>query len=359
MIIVYQVEIRNLKVNLKCMERKINVIKIGIIGTNWISERFVAALKATDNGVLTSVYSRQEQTASQFIEKVAVPNVTIYTDLEKFLTSNEFDTVYIASPNSLHFEQAKMAIMNQINVIVEKPAFLNPDEMQAIQKLLTQYPGVKYFEAARQIHTPNFKKIAKAVSNLEVLSGAELTYSKYSSRYDDVLNGQVPNVFSLDFGGGALQDLGVYPVYDAVALFGIPQAVKYYPQIISTGVDGKGTAVLTYSQYQVVLNFSKISNSAMISEIYGGKDTIQIDDAGEINQVVYVDQEQTRHVLADEPLALPMLPEVKAFLAVISDPDNHKNQLRYRSWLQLSIDVNQILFDLRKSAQITFTDEEK
>ena len=56
-------------------------------------------------------------------------------DLETFFGIAHMDTVYIASPNSLHFEQAKQAILAKKNVIVEKPAFSTPDEMAEIIEL--------------------------------------------------------------------------------------------------------------------------------------------------------------------------------------------------------------------------------
>lgn len=63
---------------------------------------------------------------------------------------------------------------------------------------------------------------------------------KYSSRYDQVLAGEVPNIFSTRFSGGALMDLGVYLVYATIGWFGMPSEVHYFPRKISTGVDGLG-----------------------------------------------------------------------------------------------------------------------
>ncbi len=79
---------------------------------------------------------------------------------------------------------------------------------------------------------------------------------KYSSRYDQVLDGEEPNIFSTHFSGGALMDLGVYLVYAAVAWFGMPKEVHYFPRKISTGVDGLGWGsyvmrILMYRSSQV------------------------------------------------------------------------------------------------------------
>lgn len=334
----------------------VKLIKLGIIGTNWITQQFVEAVKLSGRYELVSVYSRHAETAKTFAEKNGAQET--FTDLDQFFSQGAFDTVYIASPNSLHFAQAKKAIQAGKNVIVEKPAFSTQKQMAAIQQLLDENDQVLYFEAARNIHTENFHAIEKKLGELKTVQGAEFTYSKYSSRYDKVLAGEVPNVFSPKFAGGVLQDLGVYTVYDAVALFGMPEDAVYFPQRIASGVDGKGTAILTYPEYNVTLNFSKITNSHMTSEIYGLKDLIEIDDAGEINAVIYIDDDQNKQMIGNTIDENPMLPEVKDFARVIEDPHHSQNQKDYAYWRQLSVYVNQLIYQLRQSAHISFTGEE-
>ncbi|GHP14731.1 oxidoreductase [Lentilactobacillus fungorum] len=332
------------------------MIKLGTIGTNWITQQFVEAVKLSKVYDLTSIYSRHEQTAKAFADKNDAKEY--FTDLDAFFDNGNFDTVYIASPNSLHFDQAKMAILHGKNVIVEKPAFSNQKQMAQIQELLDDHPDVLYFEGARNIHTANFHAIESKLAQMQTLQGAEFTYSKYSSRYDNVLAGEEPNVFSLKYAGGALQDLGVYTVYDAVALFGMPQEVAYFPQLVRTGVDGKGTAILSYPEYTVTLNFSKVSNSYMTSEIYGLKDLISIDDAGELRKITYIDENQHQQVIGSTVDQNPMLPEAVDFARVINDPTNEQNRKDYAYWRQLSMYVNKLLYNLRQDAHLYFVGEQ-
>lgn len=331
------------------------MINFGIIGTNWITQQFVEAAQTSGLYQLTGVYSRNQDTATAFSTKNG--GASTFTDLDDFINSDDFSTIYIASPNSLHFEQAEMAIKAGKNIIVEKPAFENQAEMEKIQELLKQNPQVRYFEAARNVHTPNFKAIQNQLKKMPVVQGASLTYMKYSSRYDQVLAGQEPNVFSLRFGGGALQDLGVYPLYDAITLFGMPSEFNYFPEFIQTGVDGKGVAILQYGEFNVTLNFGKTTNSYMTSEIYGLKDTIEIDDAGELGEVNYIDSKGNRTTISQPVTDNPMLPEVRDFARVISDPTNPDNQADYAAWNTLSVQVNKMLFNLRQSGKIVFYDE--
>ncbi len=331
------------------------MINFGIIGTNWITQQFVEAAQTSGLYQLTGVYSRHQDTATEFSQKNG--GAQTYTNLDDFFTQGAFSTVYIASPNSLHFEQAQQALQAGKNIIVEKPAFENQAQMERIQELLKQHPELHYFEAARNIHTPNFHAIEQQLKKMPVVQGASLTYMKYSSRYDQVLAGKEPNVFSLKFAGGALQDLGVYPLYDAVTLFGMPNEFNYFPEFIQTGVDGKGVAILQYGEFNVTLNFGKTTNSYMASEIYGLKDTIEIDDAGELGEVTYLDETGKKTLLSQPVTDNPMLPEVRDFARVLNDPTKPRNQADYSYWLNLSVQVNKMLFNLRQSGKIVFYDE--
>lgn len=328
------------------------MIRIGTVGTNWITQQLVEAVALSHRYTLAGVFSRHQDTATAFADKNQAEKS--YTDYETMLDQANLDVVYIASPNSLHFKQAMAAIDRDISVIVEKPAFSNRREMAAIMAELKQHPAVKYFEAARHVHTPNFKAIAKALTGLPTVQGAALTYMKYSSRYDKVLDGEQPNVFTKEFSGGALQDLGVYPLYLAIALFGQPENVAFFPTIIATGADGKGLAVLRYGDFDVTVNFGKTSNSYSLSEIYGLKETITIDSAGELTHVEERAADGTATDLSSPELANPMLPEAEDFARILEDPDNAQNAADYQRWLQWSLTVNQVLFDLRVSANLKF-----
>ncbi len=192
------------------------MIKLGIIGTNWITQQFVEAAHATGKYQLTAVYSRTTEKAKKFGEK---NGATVFFDnLNAFFESDAIDTIYIASPNSLHFEQAKMGIENDKYVIVEKPIVSNIKQMEVLRETLEKHPQARLFEAARQVHQQNFTVVKGQVAMLDRVQGATLTYMKYSSRYDAVLAGETPNVFTLKFAGGALQDLGVYVMMRLVGL---------------------------------------------------------------------------------------------------------------------------------------------
>ncbi len=303
------------------------MLKFGIIGTNWITQQFVDAAVESGEWQLTTVYSRHADTAQAFADKNHAAET--FTDLDEFFSQGSFDTVYIASPNSLHFAQAKQAIAYGKHVIVEKPAVTNQREFEQLDAVLAAHPDVRLFEAARQIHEVNFKRVKEQISKLAVVQGATLTYMKYSSRYDAVLAGEEPNIFSLNYAGGALQDLGVYLAYDAVGWFGMPEEVAYYPTLTRTGVDGKGVAILRYADFTVTLNVGKTSNSFLPSEINGARDAIVMDNPAELGQVTYQDNDGNAHNIGVTPDDNPMLAEARDFAAVI----NAQQNIKQTTWL--------------------------
>ncbi|WP_125981987.1 Gfo/Idh/MocA family protein [Loigolactobacillus iwatensis] len=330
------------------------MLKLGIIGTNWITEQFIQAALSTKKYQLTSVYSRTEEKAQQVATKYEAGEV--FTSLADFFSQGSFDVVYIASPNSLHFEQAKAALEADKNVIVEKPAFSNPTEMATITALLAKKPQLFLFEAARHVYEPNFQITKQAIQTLDQVQGATLVYMKYSSRYDQVLAGKTPNIFSPKFSGGSLQDLGVYVVYDAVSWFGVPDDVHYFANLLPTGVDGRGTAILTYPDFNVTLIFGKNATSYLPSEIYGLHETLVLaPNAADLAQVTRHQPDGKTVELGEPADENPMTHEAEAFYSIMTTQDHQMAN----SALKTSQAVNQVLFKLRQSAGIEFAADQE
>ena len=129
------------------------MLKLGIIGTSWISHEFITAAHQTGHYHLQAVYSRKMKTAQEFCEPYGA--ISCYTDFIDFLDS-ELDVIYIASPNSLHFAQAKLAILAKKHVIIEKPAVPKPSEWKELVKLAKEHQ-VYLFEAAEITKKQPFK----------------------------------------------------------------------------------------------------------------------------------------------------------------------------------------------------------
>ncbi|KAK3051431.1 hypothetical protein LTR09_007454 [Extremus antarcticus] len=260
-------------------------VTYGIVGTGWITDSWISAASQSGKWELVAIYSRDQEKGNDFGSKHKCS--TVYTSLDQFASNNAMQAVYIASPNSLHYEQAKQMLEAHKHVILEKPATSTVAELDDLFRIAKQN-RVTLIEAFRHTQEANFKLLERTANQekrLGPIYGASFQYASYSSRYNNVLNGETPNIFSLDFAGGSLVDIGVYPVTFAVALFGAPKSQTYVPFICRTGVDGGGVIILHYDTFGVQINQSKSYTSTAPCEIYGEKGTITINATTDISTI--------------------------------------------------------------------------
>jgi predicted dehydrogenase len=297
------------------------MLTFGIIGTNWITHSFVECAQATSKWTLAAVYSRKEETAEQFASKYDGQKIATYTSLDALANDSNLQAVYIASPNILHYEQAKQMLSAGKHVILEKPSCSSSEELDELFKL-SKEKGLFLIEAWRHIQEANFKIFKQSMSKLGQIYGASITFAQFSSRYDKVLQGEKPNIFNLDMGGGALVDLGIYTVAAAVWLFGAPKDAHYYPVIVATGADGGGTLILRYENFTVHLSGTKMWNSDAPSEIYGEKGTLIVPTITDVESVIFWDpRTKAREELAGKKESLNLKEEAEEFARIINNAD--------------------------------------
>ena len=328
------------------------MINFGTVGTGWITESFIKAAKLSGQLQLTSVYSRTEDKAKQLADTYNAPY--FYTNIEEMAKSTEIDAVYIASPNSVHFEQAITFLKNKKHVICEKPIFSTSAELATAYQTAEEN-GVYLFEAIRNIHTPNFKILKDNLHLAGQIRSTILPYIQYSSRYDLFLQGEEPNIFSAKYSGGALVDLGVYPLFLAVGLFGEPSQVAYHPVLLRSGVDGSGTLVLTYDDFVCTIHCSKISHSELPCEIHGEKGTFVLEDAAPISEIKFVDNRgQESQILSVEQEEQNMVYECENIVRIIETKDDQEYQ-QLKNWSEIVLRITE---EARKQNNIRFTVEE-
>lgn len=325
------------------------MIKLGIIGTGAISHHFIQAAHTSERYQLTAVYSRRLETASDFA--APYPNVALYDHMADFLAS-DVDVIYIASPNSLHFAQAKEALTAGKHVIVEKPAVTKPENWQELVAL-AQDQQVTITEAARNYHESAFTSISDFLADKTVL-GAHFTYAKYSSKMPDLLAGKNPNVFSSRFAGGALMDLGIYPIYAAIRLFGQPQQAFYRAQQLENTIDLNGAGQLIYPDFQVQIFTGKNLNSQHGAEIYTADGTLTLSSIERVSSAIFQSHDGQTLELKLNPAPHQMLEEAQIFADYIEE----KSPAAYHHSLEDALSVHQTLAAMREDAGIHFEEED-
>jgi len=279
------------------------MIRFGVIGTNWITEALIEAASMAEDFVLSAVYSRTQERAEAFARKFGVE--ATFTDLEEMAKSDVIDAVYIASPNSIHADQAILLMKHGKHVLCEKPLASNTAEVQAMIDTAKEN-NVLLMEALKITLLPNFKVIQENLHKIGVVRRFTASYCQYSSRYDAYKAGTVLNAFNPAFANGSIMDIGVYCIYPLVVLFGKPKSIKANGYILESGVDGEGSIILSYPEMEAVLMFSKITNSTIASEIQGEDGNIVIDKLNPIEKVEIhyrngeiadVSQDQQQHTM--------------------------------------------------------------
>lgn len=231
-------------------------IRLGTIGSGVIVHSILDNVKVTEGIRLVAVYSRSQEKGSALASKYGAGKV--YTDMDAFLADEEVNFVYIATPNLLHYEQAKKALLAGKNVILEKPFCTKASHARELVEIAKE-KGLFLIDAVPTAFLPNFEILKEQLPRIGKVKLVMGNYSQYSSRYDQVLAGQVPNIFNPAYAGGCLMDINFYNVYLNIALFGKPQRAVYYPNIYPGLTDTSGTLTMCYDGF--------------VSQSAGAKDT--------------------------------------------------------------------------------------
>ena len=221
-------------------------IKLGTIGSGVIVHSILDNVQRTDGITLEAVYSRSEEKAAALAKEYGCQKT--YTDMDAFLADESINLVYIATPNLLHYPQAKKALLAGKNVLLEKPFTTTYAHAQELATLARER-GLILIEAAPTSFLPNFAILKNELPKIGNIKLVMSNYSQYSSRYDAVLRGEVPPVFDPAFGGGCLMDINFYNVLLNVLLFGAPKSATYHANRPAGLSDTSGIMVMEYDGF--------------------------------------------------------------------------------------------------------------
>lgn len=310
-------------------------MKIGTIGTGFIVDWFLNAVQQNEGATAVAMFSRKKESAMTLSKKYGIK--TIYTDYKEMLTDQNVDTVYIASPNSLHYPYAKEALLAGKHVICEKPFTSNVKEFMDLKQIAKE-KKLFLFEAIVTIHMPNYLEIKKQLSKLGTIRMVQCNFSQYSSRYDKFLAGETPNVFNPKFSGGALSDINIYNLHFVMGLFGKPQQVHYFPNKHENGIDTSGVAILEYDTFKAVCVGCKDTKSHNIAQIQGelGYISVNSETSKCSHAVLNIGTESIDLTLAQNEDALYY--ELKDFIKII-DQQDHERCMKLLEYSQIVMEV--------------------
>ena len=323
------------------------MIKYATIGRGVIAETFIEGAKLTGRFSLDAVYSRNEDTGREFAHRFGAKKV--YTTIEDLCADPEIEAVYIASPNSCHFEQSKALLLSGKHVICEKPITTNA-KAYALLKDIADSEGLIYMEAIIPIYTEFRKAIKDALGEIGNIAMAKIDYCQRSSRYDAFMAGEDMNIFDMSLHAGTLMDLGVYCVYAAVDLLGMPNSITATATYLRNGCDGAGAALFSYDDFTAVLSYSKTGQSTVGCEIIGDAGSVVIDKIGLYAEAKLIKNSETTPLTVFTPKPVLMGMEASAFADFVEGKDLDK----YTAASRLCIDVHTCMDEIKKSANIIY-----
>ncbi|WP_371373119.1 Gfo/Idh/MocA family protein [Sporomusa aerivorans] len=216
-------------------------IQWGIISTGTIAKKFAATVsRLTDCGAIKAVASRSRETAGQFAREYNIP--TAYGNYQELVQDPEIDIIYIATPHSFHFDNAKLCLENGKHVLCEKSFTVNASQAEALIELAKE-KQLFLTEAFWTKFLPAYQQLAQAIAAGEI---GELTH--FRAQYGFAPTGaRYIRKFDPGLAGGALLDIGVYAIGVAAMLLGYkPQALHASAIMGEYGTDKFDSIMLEY-----------------------------------------------------------------------------------------------------------------
>ncbi|MBQ9574314.1 MAG: Gfo/Idh/MocA family oxidoreductase [Synergistaceae bacterium] len=325
-------------------------VRLGTIGSGVIVHSVLDNVMKAEGISLEAVYSRTAEKAEALAKTYNAPK--IYTDIDALMNDERVNTVYVATPNLLHYEQTKKALLAGKNVICEKPFVTKRSHAEELIDI-AKNKGLFLFEAAPTIYLPNFRILRENLKRIGRVRLVMSNYSQYSSRYDAVLRGEKPNIFNPEFAGGCLMDINFYNVLLNTALFGRPQSAKYYPNIYPELADTSGIFVMSYDGFTSTNSGAKDTWGINHFMIEGEKGFIYVDEPNGLKSVRVVTK-SSDETFNEQPIPDRWHYEVEELTRLMLSDDYDE---AYRN-LEITLANVSVIETARKDAGIIFPGDE-
>jgi predicted dehydrogenase len=211
----------------------------GIIGAGFIAGKFINAANKYTKSTVVAVASRDRKKAEEFAARNGVPQIRV--GYEALVEDPEIDAIYVATPHSFHKEHALLAISAGKPVLVEKPFTRNEQEGQEVVNR-AKNSGVFAMEAMWSLFLPHMVAIRSVLARGEL---GEIVHV-HADHGQFVPFDPEHRIYNRDLAGGALLDLGVYPISFVHNILGVPETITSVGVMTETNVDGQVSIIFQY-----------------------------------------------------------------------------------------------------------------
>lgn len=245
-------------------------LRWGILATGGIAHSFASDLRVAGLD-LVAVGSRSQASADEFAKTFDIPRA--HASYEALVADPDVDIIYVSTPHPMHHAGAKLALEAGKHVLVEKSFTLNRAEAEDLQRIATER-GLLAMEAMWTRYLPHMVRIREIIAE-----GTLGEIRAVSADHTQLLSSDPTHrLNALELGGGALLDLGIYPVSFIWDILGEPTSIKATARLIETGADAEIATLMTHGGGAVSTSLSSSRAAGPnTATIIGTKAYIEID----------------------------------------------------------------------------------
>ena len=252
------------------------MIRWGVIGLGNMATKFCEAIKEVDNAELKGISSKSKLSLTKFGKSFNIDEKYQFKNYQELIDCSDVDAVYISTLNNTHFDLIKASIQNNKKILCEKPFVLNLTEANEIKKLIDN-KKIFFFEAIAYRSHPQTKEILKLIQD-DVIGSIKKIEASFGFKVRKVKKDS--RLFNKDFGGGAILDLGCYPI-SFMQLFDADKnkydIIDQKNSLAVTGVDDHAEMkCLINKKIEVILKVSLKENLSNNCIVYGSKGNLII-----------------------------------------------------------------------------------
>ena len=243
----------------------------GILASGGIAQAFARDLSYFNHHIVAAVGSRAQESADSFAAEF--PGCTAYSSYEALVADPTLDAIYVASPHPYHVSNTVLALNAGKPVLCEKPLTINAAEARQM-KAAADANGVALMEAMWARFLPHMHKVREILAS-GILGDIWAVEADHGQRLSDYAN---PRHWEPSLGGGALLDLGIYPISFAHMVLGVPDKITSSATFTDKGVDASSTVIFDYkSGAQAILTSNMMVSTPCRATICGTLGKIEID----------------------------------------------------------------------------------
>lgn len=238
-------------------------IRWGILGCGKIANKFASDLRLVEDALLTAVASRDKEKSMAFAEVYGVP--IAFDNYEALVKSDQVDVIYVATPHGFHHEHVLLCLNHGKAVLCEKALALN--SRQVLEMVRTSVEKkVFLMEAFWTKFLPQYKKVTEMIS-ADAIGEIRMIQADFGFRAAEPTPQRLHDPV---LGGGALLDIGIYPVFLAITLLGRPTTITATMNAFPSGVDSQIAMTLKFDSGAIAVLSSTFETETPVEATISG-----------------------------------------------------------------------------------------